>query len=131
MSSVPPNAEALAAHAFKPGQSGNPGGRPVAARNKLQTKFLKELADDFEAHGKEAIEDCREQKPDKYLAVIASLMPKEVEITRPLDELTDEQLDAAIATVRALATAADAGASEGAAQGVQPAAGLSAVREAG
>lgn len=89
------------APAWKPGQSGNPGGKPKAARNRLQTRFLYDLAEDFEAHGKKAIKDAREQDPIRYIQVIAALMPKQVEETKPLDDLNDAELTAGIAVLRA------------------------------
>ena len=58
------------------------------------------LAEDFSVQGKEAVRRCREEKPDVYLRIIASLMPKELEIKRPLDDLTDEEIDAAIVLFR-------------------------------
>lgn len=83
---------------FKPGESGNPGGRP-ASRNRLTTRFINALADDFEAHGEEAIRKCREEKPEAYIKAIAALCPKEVEIKRPLQEMEDAEL---LSAVRAL-----------------------------
>jgi|SRR6266436_387370 len=74
------------------GVSGNPGGRPVAARTRLTAHFLNALADDFAKEGRKAIEACRAKRPDKYLGVIAALMPKQIEVTRPLDGLSDDEL---------------------------------------
>lgn len=34
---------------------------------------------DFVKHGVEAIKTTREEKPDQYLKVVASLLPKEIE----------------------------------------------------
>lgn len=79
---------------------GNPGGKPVGSRNKLQGDFLRALSEDFAENGKTAIQDCREQKPDAYIRAIASLMPKELEIRRPLEDLSDDELDGAIAILR-------------------------------
>ena len=85
---------------WQPGQSGNPGGKPKAARNKLQGGFLNALADDFDVHGKQAIADAREKDPMGYIKAIASLMPKQVEQSQPLDDLTDAELTAGIALLR-------------------------------
>ena len=90
---------------IKPGEARNPGGKPVGARNRLQGDFMRRLADDFAEHGKTAIKDMREQDPASYIRAIASLMPKELEISRPMDEIDDEQLDAAILAVKAILAA--------------------------
>lgn len=84
---------------FKPGESGNPGGKPVGARNRLTTRFLNDLAADFEEHGKQAIKECRETKPDAYIKAIAALCPKEVSVTRPLEDMNADEL---LNAVRAL-----------------------------
>ena len=115
----------------QPGMTNNPGGKPKGARNRLQGSFLNALADDFEKHGKKAIELCRKDDPTGYLRVIAALMPKEVELHRPLDDLTDEQIEAAIAAARALASASDPGSGKGAKARAKPAARVPAVPQAG
>lgn len=63
---------------FKPGQSGNPAGRPKGARSKLGEAFLKALFGDFEQHGVMTIEKVRSERPADYIKVIASLLPKEL-----------------------------------------------------
>ena len=92
------------AHYFQKGVSGNPSGKPKNARNRLQVGFLNALADDFEAHGVQAIKDAREQDPMKYVSCIAALMPKQVEETKPLDDLSDAELVAALAFIRSRIT---------------------------
>lgn len=66
---------------FKPGQSGNPAGRPKGSRSKLSEAFLLALADDFENNGVDAVKKVREEKPEAYLNTIGRLMPKLMELT--------------------------------------------------
>ena len=102
---------------FPPGQSGNPGGKAVGARNRLNARFLNDLADDFQEHGKAAIVEARQKDPMGYVKAIVALMPKQIEQTQPLDDLNDAELLAAIALLRSR-VAQDAGA--GAAKAGEP-----------
>jgi len=70
----------LEAFCFKPGQSGNPKGRPKGARNRLGTQFLEALEADFNQFGPQAIALVREKKPEVYVRVVADLLPKEANI---------------------------------------------------
>lgn len=56
------------------------GGRPKGARAKLGEAFLEAMRASFEERGEEAIQEVIDKKPDQYLKVIASLMPKEIEL---------------------------------------------------
>src|SRR3569623_2425787 len=66
---------------FKPGQSGNPLGRPTGSRNKFSESFLKDLAETWQAHGAEAMQKCALIDPPRYVAICASLIPKDVSVT--------------------------------------------------
>jgi hypothetical protein len=84
---------------FKPGQSGNPGGLAKGTRNKLNGDFLKALSKDFDEHGKDAIQKCREDDPSTYVKIIAGLIPRQIEEVTDrssLTEYTDEELLAII-----------------------------------
>ncbi len=77
---------------FLPGNSGF-GGKPKGARTKLGEQFLSALQQDFEAHGVGAIARVRDERPQDYLKVIASLMPKDLNLNvNNLDDATDEEL---------------------------------------
>jgi hypothetical protein len=86
-----------AATQFKPGN----GGRPKGSRNRLGEAFISALQADFKEHGDEAIRRTREEKPAEYVKVLASLLPKEVEIKRPFEDLSDDELHNAIQLIRA------------------------------
>ena len=64
---------------FVAGNSGN-GGRPKGARAKLGEAFLEAMQKDFAQYGVAAVEQVRLEKPDQYLKVIASILPKEIDL---------------------------------------------------
>jgi hypothetical protein len=69
------------------------GGRPKGARSKLSEAFLDALHDDFTEHGVEAIATVRMEKPDQYLKVIASILPKDLNVNvNEFDGMTDDEL---------------------------------------
>jgi hypothetical protein len=72
-------------------------GRPKGARSKLGEAFIEALKDDFEEHGITAIQVVRAEKPDQYLKVIASLLPKDINLNfNDNSEMTDDELTSRI-----------------------------------
>jgi hypothetical protein len=84
---------------WKPGQSGNPAGRPKGSRNKLEETFLADLLAAWEKGGKDYIVAAAAKDPLGIVKVVASLMPSKVEPTNPLQDVTREQLRAALAAL--------------------------------
>lgn len=83
---------------FKPG---NPG-RPKGSRNKLGEAFLEDMLADWKANGAAAIVKVRTDKPDAYLKVVASILPKDLNVNiNQTDHMTDEQLIERIRTLDA------------------------------
>ncbi len=83
------------------GTKQNLAGRPRGAKNRLSFSFLCALADDFEEFGAEAIRITRIEKPNEYVRMVASLMPRELEITEPsLSQVSDDELTAYIEFAR-------------------------------
>ena len=70
------------------GESGNPAGRPKGSRNELSEEFVVEVYADWCEHGAVAIQTVRQTRPDVYVKVVASLLPRQVqaEVTGPTHE---------------------------------------------
>jgi len=62
---------------WKKGQSGNPAGRPIGSRDKITEAFLRDLAEDWQEHGKQAIERVYDAEPATYLRIVSALVPRE------------------------------------------------------
>jgi hypothetical protein len=84
---------------WKPGQSGNPKGRPQGSRNKLSEDFVADLHEAWLAFGKPALVTLAWTDPSTFVRVVASLIPRELEATTPTvtERMSDAQLEAIIA----------------------------------
>jgi len=101
------SADMESAMTFRRGVSGNPHGNRHHTRHLLNQRFLQALLLDFEAHGREAIEECRKQSPLGYVKVLGHLVPREAKIehSQSLKSMSDQELDAAIEYVRGMLAA--------------------------
>jgi hypothetical protein len=94
---------------FKPGQSGNPSGRPKGSRNKFTEAFFQLLAADYDEHGKDVIEQVREKYPLQYLRLIVSVLPKRREkpAASKAERMTNEELDQLLGETKRLLARSD------------------------
>ena len=84
---------------YKPGQSGNPKGRPKGSRNKLSEDFFRDLCKAWEIYGEAALHTTAMEHPVEFVRLVASLIPREFEATTPVtpERMSDAQLEAIIA----------------------------------
>jgi hypothetical protein len=89
---------------FAPGHSGNPGGSPEATRRAFNKRFLLDLAEDWQQHGREVFKRVRRESPASYLKVCAMLVPREMKLEHSggVKAMTDEQIEQAIAAIQAM-----------------------------
>lgn len=72
--------------------SGGPG-RPKGSRNKLGEAFLKDMQQAWEERGPEVIQEVMNEKPDQFLKVVASILPKELNLNvNDVDSLEHDEL---------------------------------------
>ena len=97
----------MPANIWQPGESGNPTGRLRGSRNKLCEAVICALLRVFSKHGEKAIAKVRREQPGVYLRCLTLLIPREhkVQHSNPLKDLTDEQLEQAIAAIEAMLAA--------------------------
>jgi hypothetical protein len=92
---------------FAPGFSGNPGGSPEATRRAFNKRFLLDLAEDWQQHGREVFKRVRRESPASYLKVCALLVPREMKVEHSggVKAMTDEQIEQAIEAIQIMLAA--------------------------
>lgn len=105
---------------WKPGQSGNPNGRPAGSRNKLGEAFIADIYADWQENGVATITKVREERPHEYLKVVAGILPKTLDVNlNKYDQMSDDELIDRIrqldAVIRPFLAAEGAGGAGGAA----------------
>lgn len=66
---------------WKPGQSGNPNGRPVGTRQAFSAGFCSDLARVWAQHGRAAMEKTAIDQPGVFFTTCARLLPANVALT--------------------------------------------------
>ena len=79
---------------FKPGQSGNPAGKPKGSKHKLQEDVIRDICTVWDEGGIAALRTLAAEDPGKFVDAAIKLLPKDVNhtIQRSAAELTDEEL---------------------------------------
>jgi Family of unknown function (DUF5681) len=65
--------------AYKPGQSGNPAGRPKGSRNKLGEAFIEDVYNTWKDRGKEVLDWMCENDPTAFARIVAGILPQKME----------------------------------------------------
>src|SRR5262249_41864935 len=86
---------------FAPGFSGNPGGSPEATRRAFNKRFLLDLAEDWQQHGREVFKRVRRESPAAYMKICAMLVPRQMTLDHSggVKAMTDEQIERAIEAI--------------------------------
>ncbi|MER8426494.1 hypothetical protein [Mesorhizobium sp. M1403] len=70
-----------------------PGKRTKRAKKTLADGFLEAIRADFRAHGAGVIAEVRAEKPDQYLKLVLSVLPKDLSVNiNNLDALSDDEI---------------------------------------
>jgi hypothetical protein len=65
-------------HRWKPGQTGNPKGRPTGARQRIAEKLLSDIAEVWQACGIDVLKRLAVEEPAKLAQIAYGLVPKDI-----------------------------------------------------
>lgn len=111
--------DALKKNLWKPGQSGNPKGKPKGSRIKFNDAFLADMLEAWESMGMTAIVQMAKGKPNEYvrasLDLFKAINPKEITVKNDgsiTGRFNEDELDSLLALADRLETM-EGGASTG------------------
>jgi hypothetical protein len=85
---------------FKPGHQPEGRGSRKGIKDRINKKFLQDFAEEWAMHGAAAIARVREEDPLSFVRIALTLtlaFEKEVPVERPLDSISDEDLEQLLA----------------------------------
>lgn len=88
---------------WKKGESANPRGRPVGARNKICEMFLEDLLTVYTKRGKELLEEIAEDNPVEFLKLIVKVLPKAFEIRQSAETMNSPMVSLDSAQLKRIA----------------------------
>jgi hypothetical protein len=87
----------------KPATSSAVAQGPKRTKKTLGDDFLAAVRADFRAHGAGVIAEVRADKPDQYLKIVLSVLPKDFDVSiNQLDGLSDEEIRIRIRALEAV-----------------------------
>ena len=66
---------------WKPGQSGNPAGKPPGTRHAFSQGFIRDFALVWQEEGLEAVRKVARRVPETFVAIAAKVCPSDVRVT--------------------------------------------------
>jgi Family of unknown function (DUF5681) len=66
---------------WRPGESGNPAGRPIGTRNKFSEQFLSDVAATWAKHGGTILEKMAVEESARFAELCGRLIPRDVQLT--------------------------------------------------
>jgi DNA-binding PucR family transcriptional regulator len=107
-----------------------PSGSPEATRRAFNKRFLLDLAEDWQQHGREVFKRVRRESPASYLKVCAMLVPREMKMEHSggVKAMTDEQIERSIELIKEMLAQREAGAAAKVIEGTAEPAALPAPR---
>lgn len=71
---------------WKPGQSGNPTGRPKGSRSAISSKYVLDLYNHWNTYGRQAIHKLYKEDVAAYVRAVGALVPKEHKVEISVDQ---------------------------------------------
>ena len=87
-----------------------------ASTNKkvLSARFLDDVYSDWETHGLAVLKIVRRDRPQDYLKVVASLLPRDIQVApAPLTEMSDEEIVNILANIKSVSAVGSTGEATG------------------